>query len=101
MALKVAPANREAHRVLGIVYATLVESGRRGNARSQTAQAENLNKAIQHLEQALDRPSGEPLRVDAGADLCVALTSDLEQKLVRWLVTTKSERRGIPIDSAA
>jgi hypothetical protein len=48
-----------------------------------------------------DRPSGEPLRVDAGADLCVELTSDLEQKLVRWLVTTKSERRGIPIDSAA
>jgi len=48
-----------------------------------------------------DRPSGEPLRVDAGADLCVELTRDLEQKLVRWLVTTKSERRGIPIDSAA
>jgi len=48
-----------------------------------------------------DRPSGEPLRVDAGADLCVELTSDLEQKLVRWLVTTKAERRGIPIDSAA
>ena len=48
-----------------------------------------------------DRPSGEPLRVDAGADLCVELTSDLEQKLVRWLVTTKAERRGVPIDSAA
>src|SRR5213082_1752526 len=42
-----------------------------------------------------DRPSGEPLRVDAGADLCVELTSDLEQKLVRWLVTTKSQRRGL------
>src|SRR5262245_16712058 len=28
-ALMIAPANREAHRVLGIVYATLVESGRR------------------------------------------------------------------------
>lgn len=45
-----------------------------------------------------DRPSGEPLRVDAGADLCVELTSDLEQKLVRWLVTTKAERRGVPIE---
>src|SRR5438105_14030528 len=42
-----------------------------------------------------DPPSGEPLRVDAGADLCVELTSDLEQKLVRWLVTTKSQRRGL------
>src|SRR5437667_765664 len=48
-----------------------------------------------------DRPSGEPLRVDAGADLCVELTSELEQKLVRWMVTTKAERRGVPIDSAA
>jgi hypothetical protein len=40
-----------------------------------------------------DRPSGEPLRVDAGSELRVDLTSDLEEKLVRWLVTTKSERR--------
>jgi hypothetical protein len=42
-----------------------------------------------------DRPSGEPLRVEAGSDLRVDLTSDLEQKLVRWLVTTKSERRSV------
>jgi DNA polymerase-3 subunit alpha len=42
-----------------------------------------------------DRPSGDPLRMDAGADLRVELTRDLEQKLTRWLVTTKSERRGI------
>src|SRR5919201_4866102 len=43
-ALKIEPANREAHRVLGIVYATLLESGRR-NARTQqnaTSMAENL-----------------------------------------------------------
>jgi len=56
-ALKVDSSNREAHRVLGIVYATLVESGRR-NGRSQqnaSAVAENLGKAIQHLEQAIDR----------------------------------------------
>jgi DNA polymerase-3 subunit alpha len=39
-----------------------------------------------------DRPSGDPLRVDAGADLRVELTRDLEQKLMRWLVTTKSDR---------
>ena len=45
-----------------------------------------------------DRPNGEPLRVDAGADLRVNLTSDLEQKLMRWLVTTKSDRRDL--DSA-
>jgi len=45
-----------------------------------------------------DRPNG-PLRVDAGAELCVDLTRDLEQKLTRWLVTTKSERRDLSIDS--
>src|SRR5881394_2735952 len=56
-ALKIEPANREAHRVLGIVYATLVESARR-NARTQqnaTTMAENLTKAIEHLEKAIDR----------------------------------------------
>jgi DNA polymerase III subunit alpha len=46
-----------------------------------------------------DRPGGEPLRMDAGADLRVNLTDELEQKLMRWLVTTKSERRDL--DSAA
>jgi tetratricopeptide (TPR) repeat protein len=58
-ALKVAPANREAHRVLGIVYATLVDGGRRQSGRTQNngSQAENLAKAIQHLEQAIDRQS--------------------------------------------
>jgi tetratricopeptide (TPR) repeat protein len=58
-ALKIQPANREAHRVLGIVYATMVENGRRGSGRGQATTQENLAKAIQHLEQALDRPAGE------------------------------------------
>src|SRR5712671_1261041 len=56
-ALKIEPANHEAHRVLGIVYATLVESARR-NARTQPNAAstlDNLKKAVQHLEQAIDR----------------------------------------------
>ena len=38
------------------------------------------------------RTSGEPLRVDAGADFHVDLTRDLEEKLAKWLVTAKSER---------
>src|SRR3954468_1629972 len=56
-ALKIEPANREAHRVLGIVYATLVESARRSARTTQNATgiAENLAKAIQHLEKAIDR----------------------------------------------
>jgi DNA polymerase III alpha subunit len=36
-----------------------------------------------------DRPTGDSLRLDAGADFCVDLTGDLEKKLSRWLVTTK------------
>jgi tetratricopeptide (TPR) repeat protein len=56
--LKIAPANREAHRVLGIVYATLVDGGRRQSGRTQNnGSQENLAKAIQHLEQAVDRQS--------------------------------------------
>ena len=55
-ALKIDPANREAHRVLGIVYATLVESGRRNRGQQNAAAiSDNLNKAIEHLEQSLDR----------------------------------------------
>ena len=45
-----------------------------------------------------DRPTGNSLRVDASADLCVDLTRDLEEKLARWLVTTKSERRSVAVD---
>jgi hypothetical protein len=40
-----------------------------------------------------DRPNAEPLRVDAGPDVRVNLTHELQQKLMRWLVATKSERR--------
>jgi DNA polymerase-3 subunit alpha len=47
-----------------------------------------------------DQPNGERLQVDAGADLRVNLTRELEHKLVRWLVTTKFERRG-EINSSA
>src|SRR6266446_2818961 len=45
-----------------------------------------------------DRPTGNSLRVDAGADLRVNLTGDLEEKLSRWLVTSKPERRNAAID---
>ena len=55
-ALKIDPDNREAHRVLGIVYATLVESGRRNarNTQNTASAAENLGRAIEHLEKAID-----------------------------------------------
>ena len=45
-----------------------------------------------------DRAGGPPLRVDAGADFSVDLTRDLQEKLARWLVTSKPERRGASAD---
>ena len=41
---------------------------------------------------------GNPLRVDAGADLRVDMTRDLEEKLARWLVTSKAELREARVD---
>jgi DNA polymerase-3 subunit alpha len=40
-----------------------------------------------------DRAAGNCLRLDVGADFCVDLTRDLEEKLSRWLVTPKPEQR--------
>jgi tetratricopeptide (TPR) repeat protein len=60
-ALKISPANTEANRVAGIVYAALAETGRENRARSRAAAPpdENIAKAIRHLELALDHPRGE------------------------------------------
>jgi tetratricopeptide (TPR) repeat protein len=62
-ALKVAPANREANRVLGVIYAALSETGR-GRARGpvtggSAANDENVAKAIQHLELSMNGVIGE------------------------------------------
>ena len=40
-----------------------------------------------------DRAEGDPFRLDAGTQFRVELTREMEEKLARWLVTTKSERR--------
>ena len=48
------------------------------------------NRPVQLL---FDRAGGDPFRLDAGAQFRVELTRELEEKLARWLVTTKSERR--------
>jgi tetratricopeptide (TPR) repeat protein len=54
-ALKIAPANREANRVLGTVYAALSENGQPAARGRGADQADaNLAKAIRHFEMALD-----------------------------------------------
>ncbi len=53
-ALKISPANREAHRVLGLVYAQLV--GAEDQRGGRQAQQENLEKGVVHLERAIQSP---------------------------------------------
>jgi DNA polymerase III subunit alpha len=43
-----------------------------------------------------DRSPNGPLRVEAGEDFRVDLTTELEQRLSRWLVTAKLESRNTP-----
>jgi DNA polymerase-3 subunit alpha len=47
----------------------------------------------QRVQLLFERPTGNSLRLYAGADCRINLTGDLEQKLSRWLVRTKFERR--------
>ena len=93
-ALKIEPSNREAHRVLGIVYATLVESGRR-NARGQSAAAatDNLNNAVQHLEQAIDRQIDSDPNVRATLAR-LYLTQGANDKAIPLLVELVSQEPG-------
>jgi tetratricopeptide (TPR) repeat protein len=86
-ALKVGPANREANRVLGIVYAALSEGGRASGARAaggDKASTDNLAKAIRHLEAALERPiaQGDP---------------NVRATLARVYVTAGQYEKAIPV----
>jgi len=42
-----------------------------------------------------DRATGDSLRMNAGADFCVDLTRDLEERLSRWLVRPDLARRNV------
>jgi tetratricopeptide (TPR) repeat protein len=84
-ALKVAPANREAHRVLGTIYAALSEADTRGGrGRTGAPTDDNAAKAIDHLENALARTEAEP-------------DSNLRAALARMYVRSSSFDKAIPI----
>ena len=62
-ALKIESSNRQAHRVLGTMYATMATAPpSQGQRTNRETQRENITKAIQHLEQAVEGPVG---RADA------------------------------------
>jgi tetratricopeptide (TPR) repeat protein len=94
-ALKVSASNRQAHRVLGTIYATLSTGTVQGQRPSREAQQENVNKAIQHLEQAIEGPVGRAdanvramlarLYVSSGNnDKAIPLLSDLVKQEPQW-----------------
>ena len=84
-ALKIAPANVEAHRVLGTLYAAVSDTDTRSaNGRPVRATDDSAAKAISHLEQALAKSEGE-------AD------PSLRATLGRMYVRTSAFDKAIPI----
>jgi tetratricopeptide (TPR) repeat protein len=81
-ALKIAPDNHDAHRVLGTIYATLATSSR--DRATRQVQQENMARAIEHLEAAVAGPVG---RADA----------NLRAMLARLYVSSGSYDKAIPM----
>jgi tetratricopeptide (TPR) repeat protein len=92
-ALKIAPGNREAHRVLGTIYAARLGAE---NA-TRESQREDLARATRHLEQATERQPGgvQPdanLRAmlarlyiaDAAYDKAIPILSELVKQEPGW-----------------
>ncbi len=76
--MKINPADVDAHRVLGSIYASLAEPDEAGKTPADAA--ENVRKAVEHLEKA-HRADGTDR--DAGLDLALArlyIQSDQDQK---------------------
>jgi tetratricopeptide (TPR) repeat protein len=58
-AIRIDPANREAHRVLGTIYASAATSEVPRSPEARRTQEETLRRAISHLEQSVARQPGE------------------------------------------
>src|SRR4030095_10775441 len=93
--LKIAPANREANRVLGTIYAALSESSSENPTRGRTGADDNLAKAIRHLEVASEGAAGQVdpniratlarLYVGSGAyDKAIPVLNDLVNQEPGW-----------------
>jgi tetratricopeptide (TPR) repeat protein len=84
-ALKIAPGNVEAHRVLGMLYAAVSDTETRSaNGRPGASTEESAAKAISHLEEALAKTEGE-------AD------PSLRATLGRMYVRTSAYDKAIPV----
>ena len=83
-ALKIAPANRDAHRVLGTVYATLAGGSPEAPRPNRTTQRDYMDKAVGHLEQAFEPPIS-------------AADANLRAMLARLYLATDASDKAIPI----
>jgi tetratricopeptide (TPR) repeat protein len=84
-ALKVAPDNLEAHRVLGTIYAALSEAETRtGRGGAAVSSSENAKKAIEHLDQVRRSSAGVP-------------DPNLLANLARLYVRTADYNKAIPL----
>jgi tetratricopeptide (TPR) repeat protein len=94
-ALKIAPDNAEAHRVLGLVYAAEIEGRERRPAAKGGSPDPAVASAIAHLEQATAQPAGEGDPVTratlarlylraASYDKAIALLVDLVRHQPGW-----------------
>lgn len=83
-ALQVSSDNRDAHRVLGSIYATEAGGSSNGPRLTRAAQRDLLDKAILHLEQAYDPPI-------ATAD------ANLRAMLARLYLAVQNYDKAIPI----
>jgi tetratricopeptide (TPR) repeat protein len=81
-AVKLEASNREAHRVLGLAYSAMAAAPQGGNRRA--AQEENLSRAIQHLERALEPPVAAP-------------DAEVRASLARLYIVAGSPDKAIPI----
>jgi tetratricopeptide (TPR) repeat protein len=97
-ALKIDPANRGAHEVLGTIYATLASQNENANSANsvavRAAQQQNLEKAIDHLEKSIantDLPDANTramlsrLYMGSGQyDKAIPMLSDLVKQEPEW-----------------
>jgi tetratricopeptide (TPR) repeat protein len=91
-ALRISPATAEAHRVLGTIFAALSDTDVRSTRGPAEARTDgNAVKAIQHLERAIDAPTGDLDRSTGEPDASLLAT------LARMYVRTGAYEKAIPM----
>ena len=95
-ALKIDADNGAAHEVLGTIYASMASQSENTNSPAgRTAQRDNMNKAIDHLEKSIAQAEGMPdansramlsrLYINTGAyDKAIAMLTDLVKQEPGW-----------------